>query len=91
MQQGFTESPLWNFKNKKKKTKETNTEVTIICNVSQIYVFNYCMEKRDGSSVKITNAEMGKTSAWKTYMLLFNFTYMYFIYGTDEEIIDYEM
>ena len=49
------------------------------------------MEKRDGSSVKITNAEMGKTSAWKTYMLLFNFTYMYFIYGTDEEIIDYEI
>ena len=49
------------------------------------------MEKRDGSSVKITNKEMAKTSAWKTYMLLFNLTYIYFIYDTDEEIIDYEI
>ena len=38
----LTASPLQNFKKKKKKTKESNTEVTIICNVSQIYVFNYC-------------------------------------------------
>ena len=38
----LTASPLWNFKNKKKKSEEANTAVTIICNVIQIYVFNYC-------------------------------------------------
>ena len=48
------------------------------------------MEKRDGSSVKITNAEMGKTSVWETYILFFICTYIYFIYDTDEEIIDFE-
>ena len=49
------------------------------------------MEKRDGSSVEITNAEMGKTFAWKTYILLFICTYVYFIYDTDEKIIDFEI
>ena len=49
------------------------------------------MEKRDGYSVKITNAEMGKTSAWKTYILLYICTYIYFIYHTDEEIKDFKI
>ena len=91
-----TGSPLQNFKNKKKKTKEAKTEVTIIRNASQIYIFNYCtkfqnVEKRYGSSVKITNAKMGKTSAWKTYIYLFICTYIYFTYDTDEEMEDFEI
>ena len=49
------------------------------------------MEKKDGSSVKTTNAEMGKTSAWKTYIFLFIWTYIYFINGTNEEIIDFKI
>ena len=49
------------------------------------------MEKKDGSSVKTTNAEIGKSSAWKTYMLLFICTYIYFTNSTDEEIIDFEI
>ena len=97
MQQGYlTESPLQNFNTKKKKTKEAKTEVTINRNASQIYVFHCCskfqnMEKRDGSSVKITNAKMEKISAWKTYIYLFICTYIYFTYGTDKEMIDFEI
>ena len=49
------------------------------------------MEKRDGSSVKITNAKMGKSSVRETYVLSFICTYIYFIYNTDEEIIDFEI
>ena len=49
------------------------------------------MEKRDGSSVKITNAEMVKTSVWETYILFFICTYIYFIYETYEKIIDFEI
>ena len=49
------------------------------------------MEKRDGSSVKITNAKMEKTSAWKTYIYLFICTYIYFTYDTDEEMEDFEI
>ena len=49
------------------------------------------MEKRDGSSVKINNVEMGKTSVWETYILFFICTYIYFTYDTDEEIIDFEI
>ena len=42
MQQGLSNSITpTKFREKKKKTKESNTEVTIICNVSHIYVFNY--------------------------------------------------
>ena len=90
-----TGSFLQNFKNKKKKTKEAITEVTIIGNASPIYVFNYCtkfqsVEKRDGSLVKITNAKMGKNSVWKTYIYLFICTYIYFTYDTDE-IADFEI
>ena len=48
------------------------------------------MEKRDGSSVKINNVEMGKTSVWETYIPFFICTYIYFTYNTDEEIIDFE-
>ena len=49
------------------------------------------MEKKDGSSVEITNAEMGKTSVWETYILFFICTYINFIYDTYEEIIDLEI
>ena len=49
------------------------------------------MEKRDGSSVKINNVEMGKTSVWETYITFFICTYIYFTYNTDEEIIDFEI
>ena len=49
------------------------------------------MEKRDESSDKITNAGMGKTSAWKACICLFICTYIYLTCDTDEEIIDFEI
>ena len=44
------------------------------------------MEKRDESSVKITNAGMGKASAWKACIYLFISTYIYLTWDTDKEI-----
>ena len=43
MQQGLSNSitPI-KFQNQEKEDQEAKTEVTIICNVSQTYVFSYC-------------------------------------------------